>query len=50
MIPGSTIVSMTARSYFARLLFVVPAYVATLIVAILLLKLVRITIKIVPKS
>ena len=49
IIPGSTIVTMTARTYFTRLLFSVPG-IATPIVAIALLKPVRIAIKTMPKN
>ena len=49
IIPGSTIVIMTARSYLARLLFSVPG-IATPIVAIALLKPVRDAIKTMPKN
>ena len=49
IIPGSTIVTVTAQSYLARLLFGVPG-IATPIVAIALLKPVRDAIKTMPKN
>ena len=49
IIPGSTIVTNTAESYFARLLFSVPG-IATPLVAIALLKPVRDAIKTMPKN
>ena len=49
IIPGSTIVTMTARSYFSRLVFGVPG-IATPIAAIALLKPVREAIKTMPRN
>ena len=49
ILPGSTIASLTARSYLARLVFGVPG-IATPIVAIALLKPVREAIKTMPRN